>query len=145
MISLVVLVVVTLISRVLGFVWDSLDSWLEAVRLGLAAMLIITGLSHFSKLREDFVRMVPPIFPAPDALVALTGVLELLGAIGLLIAPLRLYAALGLVLLLVAMLPANVYAARRNIPLADRPPTPLPLRVPLQILYLTLLLWVAFN
>ncbi len=112
MISLVVLVVVTLISRVLGFVWDSLDSWLEAVRLGLAAMLIITGLSHFSKLREDFVRMVPPIFPAPDALVALTGVLELLGAIGLLIAPLRLYAALGLVLLLVAMLPANVYAAQ---------------------------------
>ncbi len=143
MISLVVLLVVTLTGRALGFVWDGLDSWFEATRFGLVAMFGFTGLSHFSKLREAFIQMVPPIFPAPGSLVTLTGMLELLGAVGLL-TPLRTYATLGLALLLVMLLPANVYAARQGVTLGNRPPTPLLLRVPMQMLYFALLLWVAF-
>lgn len=144
MISLVVLVLVTLLSRALGFVWNGSETWLEATRLGLAAMFVVTGLSHFSpRLRLEFIRMVPPMFPVPAALVTLTGVLALLGAVGLLLLPLRPYAAVGLGLLLALMLPANLYASGKNLPLGGRPPTPLPIRIPMQVLYLGLTLWIA--
>lgn len=143
MVSLFVLFTATLLGRATGFVGAGSDTWLEATLLGLAAMFTFTGLSHFSGLRADFIRMVPPIFPVPGALVSLTGVLELLGAAGLLVPALRPYAAFGLALLLVVMLPANLYAAQRHIPLGGKPPTPLGVRVPVQALYLGLAVWAA--
>ncbi len=58
------------------------------------------------------IAIVPPRLPAPALLVTITGVLELLGAVGLLIPATRVAAAVCLFLLMVAMFPANVYAAR---------------------------------
>jgi uncharacterized membrane protein len=49
----------------------------------------------------------------------------------------------GLAVLLVALFPANIYAARSGATLAGRPATPLRWRLPLQILWIALLLWVA--
>jgi uncharacterized membrane protein len=80
--------------------------------------------------------MVPPAFPAPGLLVTLTGILELAGALGLLVAPLRPFAAWGLVALLFAMLPANMYAARAGLTLSGKPVTPLVPRVALQAIFL---------
>ncbi|MFD2349684.1 hypothetical protein ACFSTC_10365 [Nonomuraea ferruginea] len=79
----------------------------------------------FIALTGGFVAMIPSSFPRPALLVTLTGVLELAGAVGLLFAPVAPYAAIGLALLMIAMFPANVSAARRGLTLAGKPVTPL--------------------
>ncbi|MFI6710662.1 hypothetical protein ACIBF7_29790 [Nonomuraea sp. NPDC050478] len=94
------------------------------------------GMVPFIALTGGFVAMIPPSFPRPALLVTLTGVLELAGAVGLLFAPVAPYAAIGLALLMIAMFPANVSAARRGLTLAGKPVTPLPARTALQVLFI---------
>jgi uncharacterized membrane protein len=86
-----------------------------ALRAGVAAMFVLTGAAHFIGLREELISMVPPALPAPELLVTATGLLELAGAIGLFVPRLAVWAAGGLALLLIAMFPANVYAAQAGI------------------------------
>jgi uncharacterized membrane protein len=88
-------------------------------------MFVFTAVSHFAPMRKDLIAMVPPGLPRPDLLVYATGVLELAGAGGLLFDATRFWAACGLILLMAAMLPANVSAARRGIEIRGRPATPL--------------------
>lgn len=95
-----------------------LKPWPVAIRWGLAVMFTVTGISHFAGMREALIAMVPPWLPGAAALVTITGVLELLGAAGLLIRPTRIWAAIGLGLLLVVMFPANVHLALA----AENPP-----------------------
>src|SRR5258708_29167496 len=62
------------------------DTWTGALRLALALMFAFTGVAHFlPRGRREMVAMVPPALPRPDLLVTLTGMVELLGAAGLLI------------------------------------------------------------
>ena len=92
---------------------DYVDSWSEAIAVGLAAMFVMTGVAHFvPPMRSDMIAIVPPRLPAPAALVTITGVLELMGAAGLLYPPTRIAAAVCLFLLMLVMFPANIYAAR---------------------------------
>ncbi|MER7708328.1 DoxX family protein [Kitasatospora sp. NPDC097605] len=123
--------------RLLGLIAvDGLDAWQPAVRGALALMFVTTGVPHFvPAFRRGFVAMIPPALPRPDLLVTLTGVLELTGAVGLLVPPLAPYAATGLALLMLAMFPANVRAARSGLTLAGKPVTPLPARTALQVLF----------
>ena len=51
--------------------------------------------------------------------------------------------AVGLILLLIAMFPANVAAARKGVPLRGRPPTPLPLRLSLQLVFIGMTWWAT--
>ncbi|UMP07426.1 hypothetical protein MJQ72_13995 [Amycolatopsis sp. EV170708-02-1] len=85
-----------------------LKPWPVAVRGGVAALFVTTGLAHFIGLREELVAMVPP---APELLVTVTGVLELAGAAGMLWSRTAPWASAGLTLLLLGMFPANVYKA----------------------------------
>ena len=125
-----------LLYRVLGANGVALfASWLEIARFALATMFVFTAVSHFAPMRKDLIAMVPPGLPRPDLLVYATGDLELAGAGGLLFDATRFWAACGLILLMAAMLPANVSAARRGIEIRGRPTTPLWLRVPMQILF----------
>jgi uncharacterized membrane protein len=121
----------------------ALDSLPAATRAGLAVMFVFTGLAHFTKTRHDLVRMVPPQLPFPEALVAITGVAELAGAVALLVPAVARTAAFGLVLLLVLMFPANIYAARTAHTIAGRTHTPMRWRLPLQLLWIALLIWSA--
>jgi uncharacterized membrane protein len=114
---IVTLVLGTLAARLVGWLgpdnWDYVDSWPAAVTVGLAAMFVMTGVAHFvPAMRRDMIAIVPPRLPAPGLLVTITGVLELLGAAGLLYPPTRVAAAVCLFALMLAMFPANVYAAR---------------------------------
>lgn len=143
MIPFYVMVAGILIARLVGLVWPALDEWRIATRVGLAVMFVFTGLAHFGRTRDDLVRMVPPRLPNPSALVTLTGVAELAGAVGLVIPSLARWAAYGLMLLLVAMVPANIYAARIGHTIAGRPHTRMTLRLPLQVLWIALLWWSA--
>lgn len=96
------------------------DSWPAAVAIGMALMFVMTGIAHFVPgMRRDMIAIVPPPLPAPGLLVSVTGVLELFGAAGLLYPPTRVAAAACLFVLMLAMFPANVYAARMPNPPAS--------------------------
>ena len=136
MAPLVALVLGTLTARLAG--WRGLDyvnSWPSAVAVGLALMFVVTGIAHFvHPLRRDLIAIVPPSLPAPAFLVTATGVLELLGAAGLLYPPTRAVAAVALGVMMLAMFPANVYASRMSSPPKSMT-TQLPLRTIEQIVF----------
>lgn len=108
------LVLGTLVARLVGWLGvDYADGWPAAIAVGLAAMFVLTGMAHFvNPLRRDLIAIVPPRLPAPALLVTITGILELAGAVGLLIPATRTAAAGCLFALMLAMFPANVTAAR---------------------------------
>ncbi len=110
--------------------------WWNALRTALAAMFFLTASGHWGRRRKDLIRMVPSVFPRPAVLVTLTGLCEIAGAIGLLIPRTARASGIGLALLLLAIFPANVRAAREEIAIAGRPATPLPLRTVIQIIFL---------
>ena len=141
---LIALVVVSLAARLGGWLgWDYTDTWPAAVSVGLAAMFVVTGVAHFVQpIRRGLVAIVPPGVPKGELLVTVTGVLELLGAIGLLIPTTRLAAAICLALLMVAMFPANVYASRAKRS-EHAPSTPLVPRTLMQALFLAAAALVA--
>jgi len=115
---LVTLVLGSLGARLVGWLGvDFVDNWPKAIAIGLAAMFVLTGVAHFvNPLRRDMVAIVPPRLRAAGVLVTVTGVLELIGAVGLLYPPTRVAAAVCLFVLMLAMFPANVYASRMPIP-----------------------------
>jgi uncharacterized membrane protein len=118
----------------------ALDEMSLPLRIAVALMFLLTASAHFGKKRADLVRMVPAWMPRPELAVTLTGLLEIAGAVGILVPMLAPYAAIGLGLLLVAMFPANVHAARAKLTLAGRPVTPLPQRSALQLVFLAAVL-----
>ncbi|MDT5360418.1 MAG: hypothetical protein QOC69_2180 [Mycobacterium sp.] len=108
------LVLGSLAARVVGWLGvDYVDSWPAAIAVGLAVMFVMTGVAHFVPgMRRGMIAIVPPRLPQPALLVTITGVLELLGAVGLLYPPTRVAAAACLFVLMLVMFPANVYASR---------------------------------
>ncbi len=86
---------------------------------------------------------MPPFLPWPAALVLISGMAEIAGGAGILWPPTRKPAALGLIALLIAVFPANVYAVLHGMEVGGRPILPWILwaRLPLQPL---LIAWVYF-
>jgi uncharacterized membrane protein len=100
----------------------------------------IGGLGHFF-LTDFFAGIIPPVFPDRRLLVQVSGVFELLGAVGILVARTRSAAGWGLVLLTIAVTPANVFMWQHA---ADFPAIPywsLVLRLPFQLLLLVGIWW----
>jgi uncharacterized membrane protein len=120
-----------------------LATWHSSAAYALAVMFVFTGLAHFTKMKHDLAAMVPKAFPNPLLIVHITGVLEFLGAAGLCLPEFRKYAAWGLAALMIAMFPANVRAARDHLKLRGREATSLWLRLPMQLLFICLLLWCS--
>lgn len=142
MAPLVILITVALIARLAGQLGvRPLESWPAAARTGLAVMFCFTAAAHFNSMRADMVRMVPPAVPNPELMVTLTGICEILGAIGLLVPQTRRLAAVALIVFLIAVLPANIHAAQAGVTLRGAPATPLVPRVALQVLFIGLLWW----
>ncbi len=106
----------------------------QKIATGSAAVLFFgAGVLHFAK-PGPFLKIVPAYLPNPALLVKISGAAELAGAAGLLIPVTRRSAAWGLVALLLAVFPANVYMATHSIQVTR---TPLPswalwTRLPLQ-------------
>jgi uncharacterized membrane protein len=142
MIPFYVMAAAIVTARVLSaLIWPAVDDWQAATRVGLAAMFVFTGMAHFTSTRRDLIRMVPPQLPNPSGVATLTGIAELAGAAGLVIPWTSRWAAYALIVLLVAMFPANIYAARTGHTIAGRPHTRMSLRLPLQLLWIGLLWW----
>jgi uncharacterized membrane protein len=111
-------------------------------RIGLILVFLwflFGGVAHFS-LTEVEMRIVPPAIPWPRAAVLISGVFELLGAVGILIPATRRAAGVGLFLLTIAVTQANVYMLQ-HAELFNVPRWALIVRLPFQGVLLALILW----
>lgn len=112
------------------------NSWEAAAAAGMSVVYVFTSVTHFVEpQRSGLIAIVPPFVPAPELMVTLTGVAELLLAAGLLIPKTRRWAALASVGLLLALFPANIVAAA-GVSHPAAPATPLIPRTILQIIFL---------
>ena len=115
-------------------------------RIGLVVVFLwflVGGVAHFS-LTDVEMRIVPPSIPWPRAVVLISGVFELLGAIGILIPFTRRAAGIGLFLLTIAVTPANVYMLQ-HAELFNVPRWALIVRLPFQLFLLALILWSTWT
>ncbi len=108
----------------------------NVIRIGLAALLVVSGVAHFINPRP-YVQHLPDAIPFREELVAITGVMELALAAGL-VGPRRFRRPTGIALaaFLVLVFPANIYAAVSQIVIEGVPAgwvrwARLPLQVPL--------------
>jgi uncharacterized membrane protein len=98
---------------------------------------------HFLR-PQLFEAIVPPYLPSPRALVFISGVAEVLGGIGLLVPAVRIWAGVGLILLLVAVFPANLYMAEQAEKFRQLAPAwALWARLPVQGVLIALVAWAA--
>lgn len=144
MIVLFVLLISLLLYRAIGALGvTALATWTEATRYALATMLVFTASAHFTKMKNDLVRMMPDWIPQPMVLIYFTGLCEIAGAIGLLVPNVRQAAGLALIVFFIVVFPANVKAARTGVGLGGKRPTPLWLRASMQVLFIVLTWWSA--
>ena len=111
-------------------------------RLFVFAWFFIGGIMHFSK-PDLFLRIVPPYIPFPLAAVYISGVFELLGAICLWFKPMRSLVGYGLMLLTVAVTPANIYMLQHADLFSEVPQWSLIVRLPFQLLLIWLTWWCS--
>lgn len=119
---------------------------LLAARIGMAVMLVFTSIGHFA-FTDGMSMMIPKVIPFKVPIVYFTGVLEVLLAIGLLTSQFKVVSAWILILFLVLMLPANIYAAFHNVnyqsaTLDGNGLIYLWFRIPLQILFIA---WIYMS
>ncbi len=106
----------------------------KRARVGLSLFFIFTSIGHFIRT-EEMAAMLPPSVPYRTGLIYLTGLLELLGAVGIWIPRLVRATGLLLILMLIGLLPANVYSAINRVDFGGHSvgPAYLIVRVPFQI------------
>lgn len=106
----------------------------------MALLYVGAGILHFVQ-PATYERIVPSYLPAPRLLVYVSGAAEIAGGLGLLLPATRRWAAGGLILLLLAVFPANIYMAQHNEELFRLPTWLVRGRLPLQLG----LLWWAWQ
>ncbi len=74
----------------------------------MAALYIVAGLNHFY-MPNFYLKMMPPFLPAKLLLVQLSGFFEIALGVLLIFESTRKWAAVGIILLLIAVFPANIY------------------------------------
>jgi uncharacterized membrane protein len=108
----------------------------------LTIVMVGAGANHFIN-PAPYLGMMPDVLPAHLALVYLSGVAEIAGGLGLILPATRKLAAWGLILLLLAVFPANVNMALNDLPLGDDPVPSWALwaRLPLQLVFILWAWW----
>ncbi|SHG28633.1 DoxX family protein [Flagellimonas flava] len=81
-----------------------------SARIAMSIMLCFTAIGHFA-FTKGMSMMIPQFIPFKTSLVHLTGLFEILLAIGLLIPKVKVVSGWALIIFLILMLPANIYAA----------------------------------
>jgi uncharacterized membrane protein len=143
MLFLVVLATATLITAAMQAILRRFDvRW--AARIGLAIAMAFAGLAHLA-MPLPFLQHLPPWTPAAEAIIFVTGIIEIaLGAALLLRQPWRRRAGLALVAYLVAVFPGNIYVAVADVDVDGQPGGWYPwLRLPLQALFIVWALWTT--
>ena len=103
-------------------------------RIGLTLFFLFTGIGHFIRT-EPMAAMLPPSIPYRVELIYLTGVFELLGAVGVWIPKFMKITGVCLILMMLAVLPANIYSALNRVEFGGHEYGPIYLlvRVPFQL------------
>lgn len=106
--------------------------------LGIA--FVLAGINHFVS-PNFYLKMMPPVLPAHLFLIFLSGVFEVALGVLLLIPRFTPLAAWGLIALLIAVFPANIYMATNAELFPEYSLTALYLRLPLQIVLIAWAFW----
>ncbi|WP_339709424.1 DoxX family protein [uncultured Kriegella sp.] len=127
---------------VLKIIKNEYDFLLSA-RIAMSIMLVFTAIGHFA-FTKGMSMMIPNLIPYKESFVYLTGVFEIFMAIGLLIPRFKYIAAWTLIIFLLLMLPANIYASINHVnyqkgTFDGHGLSYLWFRIPLQILFI---IWV---
>ena len=104
-------------------------------RIGVSLLFLVGAMGHFTKAAE-MARIIPPIFPNRELLVFLSGFPVLYGAIAIWIPKLRKFTGAFLIIMLLGLLPINIYATIERIDVGGHGAGPvyLLIRVPFQLL-----------
>ncbi|WP_010516797.1 DoxX family protein [Croceivirga radicis] len=136
-----IILLVTFISSLIAikFIRKEYDFALAA-RIAMALMLVFTAVGHFV-FTKGMSMMIPPFIPFKENMVYLTGIFEIVLAIGLLIPKFKVITGWLLIAFLLLMLPANIYASLHNVnyqkgTLDGNGVSYLWFRIPLQILFI---------
>ena len=105
-------------------------------------VMVLAGANHFLD-PATYIAMMPDALPAHAALVYISGVAEILGGLGLIVPATRKLAAWGLILLFLAVVPANINMAINGLPLGttEFPSWALWARLPLQLVFIVWAYW----
>jgi uncharacterized membrane protein len=119
---------------------------LFAARISMCIMLFFTAIAHFA-FTKGMSMMIPPFVPFKTELVYVTGILEIILGIGLLMPDFKVYSAWALIVFFILLLPANIYAAINHIDYQKgtfngNGTSYLWFRVPLQIFFI---LWIYLS
>ena len=106
----------------------------------MAFFYIVTGISHFTT-PDWFLQIVPPYLSYKLELVYISGFFEILFGSMLLLNRTRYYAAWGLIILLIAVYPANIYLAQTNGAAMNTTPLIAWGRLPFQFVFIGLAYW----
>ena len=111
---LIILLVTFIISLfAIKFIRKDYDFALSA-RIAMSIMLVFTAIGHFV-FTKGMSMMIPQFIPFKESFVYITGIFEILLAIGLLIPKLKVISGWTLIVFLLLMLPANIYASMNNV------------------------------
>lgn len=89
-----------------------MNNMIEIGKYSMAIIYVLAGILHFLK-PQPYLRIMPPKIPAPKLMVAISGFFEILFGVALLFDSTQSYAAFGIIVLLIAIFPANIYMAQR--------------------------------
>jgi uncharacterized membrane protein len=118
------------------------------MRFLLAMVLLGAGVMHFVD-PWFFVQIMPPYLPWHWELVYISGVIELLLGVGLLIPATKRLAAYGAIALFIAVFPANIHMAMAHVQFDPPPPMGQPSqaaawgRLPIQFVLIAWAWWLA--
>ena len=74
----------------------------------MAGFLVFAGISHFT-MKNFFMKTMPPYIPKHEEMVIISGIAEIILGICLLFSQTKSLAAWGIILLFIAVFPANIY------------------------------------
>jgi uncharacterized membrane protein len=139
--------VVLILTVAAWFVWarkglSSFGGKQWILRVVVALPLLLSGFVHFARTAL-LATIIPPFFPYRPQLVLVSGAMEIAGAVGLLLPALTRVASACLAVLMIAVFPANVYAANQSVGGLHMPSVPV--RLAMQVIYIVLLLMAGWG
>jgi uncharacterized membrane protein len=113
------------------------------LRILVALPLLLSGVILHFFMANGTASIIPPAFPDPRLLVILSGVCEIAGAIGLFLPATRRIAGFLIAVMLIAILPANIYAAGKTISGVTMPTVSV--RTAMQAVYILMVLIASYG
>lgn len=142
---LIILILGFIVSLLVIYLFDHTWQYVWAGNIAMSTMLLFTALGHFVFI-DGMTKMLPSFLPFKKEIVGLTGLIEVAGAIGLLLPVARHSTAMALIIFFILVLPGNILAALKNVDYQkgtqDGPGLGyLWFRIPLQVFFIA---WVAW-